>query len=166
MVNDLHLALILLAALGCGLVAGFFFAFSICVMKSLSRLPPAQGIVAMKSINVVVINPWFMGAFFGTALLCAVLAVTATLRGGPGAAWVVAAALVYIVGTIVVTIIFNVPRNNALARVDPSSTEGARLWADYLVTWTRWNHVRTIAPLVAAALLTAVLALPAVRAAS
>ena len=52
------------------MVAGFFFAFSVCVMKSLARLPPAQGIAAMKHINVVVINPWFMGAFFGTALVC------------------------------------------------------------------------------------------------
>ncbi len=161
---DLHHALILVAALGCGLVAGFFFAFSICVMKSLSRLPPAHGIAAMKSINVVVINPWFMSAFFGTAVLCAVVAVQASLRGGPRAAWVVVAALIYLVGTIMVTMVFNVPRNNALARAEPASAEGERLWADYLVSWTRWNHVRTASPLVAAALLTAVLALPAIRA--
>lgn len=59
-----------LSALGCGLVAGFFFAFSAVVMKALGKLPPAQGIAAMQSINVVVINPWFLTAFFGTALAC------------------------------------------------------------------------------------------------
>jgi hypothetical protein len=56
----------LLSTVGCGLVAGFFFAFLICVMKALGRLPAEQGITAMQSINVVVINPWFLTAFFGT----------------------------------------------------------------------------------------------------
>ncbi len=56
--------LTLISALGCGLVAGVFFAFSTFVMKALDRLPPAQGMTAMQSINVVVINPWFMTAFF------------------------------------------------------------------------------------------------------
>jgi uncharacterized membrane protein len=55
---------------------------------------------------------------------------------------------------VVVTIVFNVPRNNALAAVNPASAEGARLWAGYLTTWTAWNHVRTISALTAAALLT------------
>ncbi len=47
----------------------------------------------------------------------------------------------------------NVPRNNALAAVDPASAEGARLWAGYLTGWTAWNHVRTVAALAAATLL-------------
>jgi uncharacterized membrane protein len=56
--------LTLLAMLGCGLMAGFFFAFSAVIMAALARLPPAQGIAAMQTINVVVINPWFGVAFF------------------------------------------------------------------------------------------------------
>ena len=158
-----HPLFVTLVALACGLVGGFFYAFSCCVMKSLGRLPPAQGIAAMKSINVVVINPWFMIPFLGTGLASAALAVLESLGGETGAGWVIAAALLYIVGTIGVTMAFNVPRNNALARLDSSSAEGARLWADYLVTWTRWNHVRALAALMAAALLTVV---PAVTAAS
>ena len=50
--------LALACALGCGLMAGFFLAFSNCVMKSLARLPPAQGSAAMQGMNVaVIINP-------------------------------------------------------------------------------------------------------------
>jgi uncharacterized membrane protein len=49
--------------------------------------------------------------------------------------------------------VFNVPRNNALAAVSPSSMEAAALWTDYLSTWTFWNHVRTAAALAASALL-------------
>ncbi|TBR24737.1 MAG: hypothetical protein EPO10_25145, partial [Reyranella sp.] len=57
------------AAVGSGLVAGIFYAFSSFVMGALGRLPPGHGIEAMQAINVVVINRSFMLAFFGTALL-------------------------------------------------------------------------------------------------
>jgi uncharacterized membrane protein len=142
-------------ALGCGLIAGAFFAFSTFVMKALSRLPPAQGIAAMQSINVVVINPWFMAAFLGTAAGCAVLAVSSILNWQePGAGLRLAGSLLYVVGTFVVTMAFNVPRNDALAKLQPESVEAAASWSRYLVGWTSWNHVRTIAALAAAALLT------------
>jgi uncharacterized membrane protein len=42
----------LLAALGCGMTAGVWFAFSAFVMSALDRLPAAQGMAAMQSINV------------------------------------------------------------------------------------------------------------------
>ncbi len=146
--------LTLISALGSGLMAGFFFAFSVSVMKALGRLPPAQGIAAMQSINVVVINPVFLIAFFGTAVACVGVAISA-LRDwhGPGAAYLLAGSLLYVVGSFLVTIVFNVPRNDALAAVDPASAAGAALWANYLTVWTAWNHVRTAAALAAAAAL-------------
>jgi hypothetical protein len=56
-----------LTALGCGLNAGVFFAFSSFVMKALARLQPAQGIVAMQSINLMAVTPAFMaGLSFGS----------------------------------------------------------------------------------------------------
>ncbi len=69
-IDRLLFALTLLAALGCGLMAGLFFAFSVCVMKALERLPSAAGITAMQSINVAIINPVFLAVFFGTAVGC------------------------------------------------------------------------------------------------
>lgn len=150
--------LTLLSAVGCGLLAGFFFAFSICVMKALARLPPAHGVAAMQSINVVVINPWFLTAFFGTAAACAFVTIGAFVqRPVPGGPLLIAGGVLYLVGAILVTALFNVPRNNALAAVAPSSPEAAGLWAAYLSTWTAWNHVRTIASLAAALLLSAAL---------
>ena len=64
-----------------------------------------------------------------------------------------AGSLLYVFGNVVVTIAFNVPRNDALAAADAESAEGARLWASYLTGWTAWNHVRTATALAAAALL-------------
>ncbi|NJO43384.1 MAG: DUF1772 domain-containing protein [Cyanobacteria bacterium CRU_2_1] len=154
-VDHLFFALKLFSALGCGLVAGIFFAFSTFVMSALARLQPPQGIAAMQSINITVINPWFMTAFLGTGMACVLLTASSLLKWHQsGAAYLLVGSLLYLVGTIGVTIAFNVPLNDALAIVKPDSTEGATLWASYLTNWTIWNHVRTVAALAAAALLT------------
>ncbi len=151
MIDRLHFALTLISALGCGLMAGVFFAFSAFIMNALARLPPAQGIAAMQSINVAVINPMFGAVFFGTAAACVLLAVSSLLRWHkPGAVYLLAGNLLYLAGVMLVTFVFNVPRNDALAAVDPASAEGASLWAGYVTSWTAWNHVRTAAALAAA----------------
>ena len=63
------------------------------------------------------------------------------------------AASLYLAGTIGSTMLYHVPRNNALAAVDPATPEAARLWERYLREWTRGNHVRAAAGIAAAALL-------------
>ncbi len=158
-IDPLLFALTLFAALGCGLVAGVFFAFSTFVMKALARLAPGEGIAAMQSINVVVLNPWFMTAMFGTAALC-VLAVSCSLLRWhePGAAWLLAGGVLYLAGTVLVTIVFNVPRNNALAAVARTDPNASSVWAGYVASWTAWNHVRTAAALAAAAAFSVALA--------
>ena len=158
MLDGLLFALTLISALGCGLVAGVFFAFSAFVMKALARLPAAQGIAAMQAINVAAITPAFMGALFGTAALCAALVIAALSSWGEaGAAWLLVGGLLYLVGAIAMTMAFNVPRNNALAAIAPESAEGANLWARYVVEWTACNHLRAAACLAAAASLTVAL---------
>ncbi len=128
MMKGYPLVLTLLAALGSSLVAGSFFAFSTFVMRALGKLPPPQGIAAMQSINVVVINPWFMTAFTGTALACVAAMIVSLVRWPEsGAAWLLGGGLLYFIGTFVVTMLYNVPLNNALAAVDPDSAAGARL---------------------------------------
>ena len=153
--DRLLFALKILAALGCGLMAGVFFAFSSFVMGALARLPHAQGIAAMQSINIRVLNPIFLGTFLGTALACAVLAASSILRWHqPGAPLVLIGGLLYLAGTFGVTAAFNVPLNDALASLKPDDPDSARAWAEYVARWTTWNHVRTLAALAAALLLT------------
>jgi uncharacterized membrane protein len=60
----------------------------------------------------------------------------------------------YLVGSLLVTIVFNVPKNEALASATPAAPDAARLWASYLASWTAWNHLRAAAALAAAASLT------------
>jgi uncharacterized membrane protein len=134
------------SAVGSALIAGSFFAFSTFVMGALGKLPAPQGLAAMQSINIVVVNPWFMTPFVGTAVLCLVLAGASIMRWhDAGAAYLLAGAVLYIAGTFLVTMVFNVPKNDALAVVAPSSPEAAQFWTQYLPAWTVWNTVRTIA---------------------
>jgi len=162
MIASLLFALTFMAAVGCGLIGGFFFAFSACVMAALARLPAARGIAAMQQINIVVINRLFLGTFFGTAVLCVVVAVAALFMWrAAGTLYALAGSVLYLVGAILVTIRFNVPLNEELAAAQADSAEAASLWARYLAVWTTWNHVRTAAALAAAALLMAAVALQA-----
>jgi uncharacterized membrane protein len=149
-------ALILGTALGCGVMGGVFFAFSVAVMPALGRIPAPQGIAAMQSVNRVIINPVFMLVFLGTAVACLVVGIRQIVS--PQCWFLLAGALLSVVGSFGVTIACNVPLNNALDAADPDSEAGAALWARYLRVWTAWNHVRTIACLAAAGLLTAALA--------
>ena len=148
----------LTSALGCGLVAGVFFAFSTFVMPALKRLPAAQGIAAMQSINKLAVTPALMAALFGTAVACLGLAAWAAISSGERpAVLVIAGGTLYLVGTIGVTIARNVPLNDELATLDPQCAGAAGRWKDYAKTWTAWNHVRTVAALAAAAVLTTAL---------
>lgn len=152
MADRLAFAFTFLATLGAAVMAGFFFTFSNTVMQALARIPVPAGIQAMQAINVTVLNPVFFAAFFGTGLLGILLGVLALLGLVPsGGIWLVAGGLFYVVGTFLVTVVFNVPMNEALAKVDPASTQGADLWRDYLSRWVMWNHVRTLASLAALA---------------
>ena len=153
MLDQALLILTFASAIGSALVAGIFFAFSTFIMSALGRIPAEQGIAAMQSINVAVINPLFMAAFMGTGVLCIVLAAGSYFRWEEtGAKLAIIASLIYLIGVIGVTMVFNAPLNDALAAVQPGTAEAANLWAHYLNEWTFWNHVRTVAPLVSAAL--------------
>lgn len=144
----------LLGVVGCGLMAGLFLAFSTAVMPGLKRLSPADGAAAMQQMNRAILNPLFGVVFGGTALLCLLLLVGAPLSGRGGSFWIMAGAALYLAGSIGLTMAVNVPLNNRLDAADPASTDGARLWSDYLARWTAWNHVRAVACAAAAAALT------------
>ncbi len=144
-------ALTLLAALGCGTMAGVFFAFSGFVMKALGRLPAERGIAAMQAINVAAVTPAFMAALFGTAAACVALAAWSFFAwDGRVAPYLLVGGALYLGGTILLTVAYHVPLNEALANVDPRGA--ADHWSRYLSGWTAWNHARAASSLAAAAM--------------
>jgi uncharacterized membrane protein len=158
MIDDVTPALTVIAIVGCGLVGGLLFAFSVAVMPALSRRPAAEGMAAMQAVNRVILNPVFLLVFVGTTAICALLAATAPFADVAGAGWRGAGALAYLVGGFLVTGAANVPLNVRLEAADAHSTEGERLWRHYLRRWTAWNHVRVVGCVAATALLAAGLA--------
>lgn len=123
----------LLAALACALLAGVFWAVSNFVMPALGRLPGAQGMAAMQSINRTVLNRPFLGVLFGTAVLCMALALDAMASpAGPGRVYRIAGCTVYWVGSIIITRVCHVPRNIALARQRVDAVATAESWSTYV----------------------------------
>lgn len=146
MIDGPYFWLVVLGVLGTGLVAGVFCAFSTFVMRGLATLPPAQGVAAMNSINVNAVRPPFMTVFAGSAVLCAVIAVvTFVLWPDEGTAELLVGSALYLFGSFGLTMVANVPRNDALLKLDPGTPEAASYWPTFVREWTMWNHVRAIA---------------------
>jgi len=146
--------LAVVGALGAGLNAGVFFAFSTFVMQALGRLPSKAAVEAMQAINIEAPRPGFMVVFMGTAAVSVVLAISSIGRlSEPAAVYQLIGSGFYLVG-VVITGTFHVPRNNALADVAADSEAAAMAWTAYLRSWTRGNHVRTFTSLAAAFVLT------------
>ncbi|SNX57653.1 uncharacterized membrane protein [Streptomyces sp. TLI_55] len=146
MIAGPYFVLTVLGVLGTGLVAGVFCAFSTFVMKGLAALPPAQGVAAMNAINVAALRPAFMLVFVGSAVLSAVLAVvTFVLLPDDGTVELLVGSALYLVGSFGVTMVANVPRNEALLKLDAGTPEAAEYWPTYVREWTMWNHVRMVA---------------------
>ena len=140
------------AGIGCALVGGVFFAFSSFVMPALKRLPTADGVAAMQSINVTAVTPPLMTALFGTAVIVVIVPLVSWPTGADTTVFVLVcvAAGLYLVGSIGVTAGANVPLNNQLAALTASAVTDPA-WADWVRAWTARNHIRAVAAVAAAA---------------
>lgn len=134
------------AAVASGLVAGVFLAFSDFVMRSLRAATPAGGIESMQIINRKVYGSVFLTLLMGMAAVSALLTALAYLRvSGPASIWIFAGGASYLIGVFFVTMICNVPMNKRLGAMDHNAAVTASYWAEYVSSWTFWNHVRSVA---------------------
>ncbi|MFB4283205.1 MULTISPECIES: anthrone oxygenase family protein [unclassified Nonomuraea] len=118
-----------------GALTGLFYTFSMSVMPGLNAVDPDQAEAAMRSINRKILNPWLYLAFLGSPIAAL---VTGFLADAPAAIWFFAAAGVSFVGSFLVTMVINVPMNNAL-------DAGTMSWKDYSPRWTAFNTLRAVA---------------------
>jgi len=149
------------AALSSGLIAGVYFAFSGFIMQVFREIDTTQSIAAMNSINKIILRSLFMPLFFGSSLVSVLLIIAAFANWDEaGSELMLVAGAVYFVGMFVCTVLFNVPLNNTLARVDPDSVNAHHVWSHYLKTWTNWNHLRTVSSLLTCVLCIWILSSP------
>lgn len=136
--------LLVLAALGSGIVAGLLFIFSNTIMRVLSEAQHPHGMTVMQGINVVIINPLFLAIFLGTAAISAIQIFYAlTHWGHPTALYLLCGGLLYL-ATIGITAMFNIPLNNSLMTFNPADAASMQQWSEYCTRWTFWNHLRTL----------------------
>lgn len=143
-------------AVGSAVVGGVYANFSLRVMPRLAAMPEGDGIQGMQQFNRTAVRAPFMTLFFATAAVSIAQIVATFPKHGRTLAegFVFAGASLYLAGWLL-TITYNVPRNDRLAAVTPGTPGATRAWAMYLNEWTSANSVRGVLSLVGAALLAA-----------
>ncbi len=132
-----------------GAIFGFFYAWVCSTMWGLDAADPRVAIIAMQEMNGSVRNAVFAPAFFGTPFVLGLTAVLALHAGACATAlWVGAGALIYFFGGLILTMLVNVPMNEALGaldiRLDSDLAEAKQIWTDYSDPWKVWNIARTV----------------------
>ena len=141
------LPLALLALLATGAIFGFFFAWVCSTMWGLDSADPRVAIAAMQAMNASVRNWVFAPVFFGTPVFLAAAALAARMARERRAALLFGlACALYLAGGLALTLLANVPMNEALAsvRIPADAAEAGAVWADYSADWQLWNIARTV----------------------
>jgi uncharacterized membrane protein len=137
-----------------GIMAGIYFAFSVVIMTSLAELPKPHGAKVMNEINDVILSTAFMPLFFISTFWFALLIPWSLVDWQEGQSLLeVCAAVVYIIGMFFVTAFGNVPLNNKLKLSEKDTFSLQQSWDEYLIKWTRLNHIRTLSSIAACAIL-------------
>jgi uncharacterized membrane protein len=127
------------------LITGLWYAYSCSVNGGLGKLGDREYLLAMQSINRVILNPLFFATFMGTLVLLP-LSTWLSYRepGSVGGMFLLAASAVYIIGVFGVTIGGNVPLNDALDAFDIKSASAQAIADQRLAFEALWNKLHGI----------------------
>ncbi|MEL6535156.1 MAG: DUF1772 domain-containing protein [Bacteroidota bacterium] len=129
-----------------GLSAGLFYAWSVSVIPGTRKLTDLTYLETMQSINRAILNPAFFAIFFGSLILLGISSIYQFQSHREVFGLMLAAAVVYLIGTVGVTGLGNVPLNNQLDAMDlgeASTTKLAEFRAHYESQWNWWHSLRT-----------------------
>lgn len=134
------------------LVSGIFLAFSDFIMKSLNTAQTAAGVEVMQVINREVWGTVFMFLLKGMSVLSPLLVAYAYFQvEGIASVFIMAGGVIYFIGVLIVSLVFNIPMNDNLEAKEHTSIEAATYWkSTYVSRWSYWNYVRAISAAVAA----------------
>ncbi len=135
------------------LVAGVFKAFSEFIMSGLLLAKPASGIESMQQINRTVLRTEFVAALISIAVFSCLFTLYALVEFEGASLIVIAlAAVVYVPSVFIMTLKGNVPMNQRLDKLDYQSANAESYWSEYVVRWTKLNHIRTLGSILTAGL--------------
>ena len=142
MISDWSTFLIVGGLIAAAINGGAFFALSNFVMPALAAEPTGNAVSAMQSINIKAPNPIFVVSIVGAGLIGVPVVVAEADRFRDASTQFLGAGVALSLMSFAITMVFNVPRNNALDRLNPAAERTAIEWADYVTSWTRANTLR------------------------
>lgn len=146
--------LLWLSAVSVGVMAGVYFCFSAFLIRSLDAIGMPSAMIAMHSINRLILRSAFLPLFFGSTAFCGILFIVAVFdMARTRAVPALLGSGIYVAGMFVITVVRNVPLNNALEAMPADSADADAMWRRYMREWVRWNHIRTVSCIVAMACL-------------
>ncbi|AOM77278.1 hypothetical protein BFS30_08950 [Pedobacter steynii] len=149
--------LLAMATISTALMAGLFFAFSVCINPAFMRLSDSEYILAMQEINLAIVNPIFVFVFIGSPLFLILTVMTYKKQFGSGKFnYLFVAAVLYVLGCFGVTVLGNIPLNNQLADFSlqgSSALQIKAMRAAFADAWNNWHTIRTIAAVLSSVIL-------------
>ncbi len=150
--RSVRLTSLAISILAAALISGFFYAYYCSVMPGLAATDPESAIKAMQGINAVVRNGTFAFSFFGTLAFGGFSVILLIGCGGRPLAFALLGTAIYGVGAFLVTLLYSIPLNEALASAAPTPETAARIWNDFLEPWVFWNTLRMLMSVLALAM--------------
>lgn len=146
-----------LATISTGLMAGLFFAWSFSVNNGLANVGDILFIKTFQSMNKSIQNPFFSITFLGAAFLISwALYLNSDDTSSFTFLCLLAATVVYLIGSVGVTFLANLPLNESLDAFDADTASSEDIIYQrrtFEKKWNLLNTTRTISSLLAFVLL-------------
>jgi uncharacterized membrane protein len=130
-----------------GLSAGLFFAWSVSVIPGTQQINDTSYLHTMQSINRAILNPPFFAIFFGSIVFLSIASVY-QFHDRNSTFWLMLiVSILYLLGTVGVTGLGNVPLNNqldVLKLVEMNVDKMAEFRKFYEANWNRLHFIRTV----------------------
>lgn len=148
--------LLFITVLFSGLVSGLLYGYTCSVNPGLKALSDIEYIKAMQSINHAIQNPIFFVSFIGLLILFPITGYMLYQQKDYAFNLFLSAAIVYVVGVFGVTILFNVPLNDQLAKfpiLTAAPHDISQMRQQFEKPWNTYHFIRTLASVIAFSLL-------------
>jgi len=148
LVQLFHFAAVLLT----GLVAGLFYGYDCSVVNGLGNLENDVYLQSFQSINKIIQNPYFFVSFMGCLLVLPFATWVSYGNSGPATFYLLlSATIIYLMGVFGVTIFFNIPLNEELAKFSISTAtenEISTMRKIFENPWNKYHAIRTVSSII------------------
>lgn len=130
-----------------GLSAGLFYAWSVSVIPGTQKVVDSTYLETMQSINRAILNPAFFLIFFGSIIFLSIGSIY-QFNANKTTFWLMlTSSIFYLVGTVGVTALGNVPLNDQLDVLnlgEMTSNKILEFRNFYETNWNRLHLIRTV----------------------